>query len=272
MKKVMKRDMRTKYNRGISLIEILVAIGVFAISSTAIIFLLIDGVYASGRSLQFTQAVLLAHEGIDAVRSISENDFDNVSSGEYGIELIGGVWTLSASSDTQDEFTRSVTITDIDDDTKKIESEVVWGQESSRPDNVLVAGHITDWRQTGGDAGWLFADTLSAVLASSSTRLEGVTLNNTGESVITIDTIQTQWSGGALLYEIKIGSSTVFSVPQPDGVSSGEVIDITNYPLAVLSGTTSLDVMVFTGGVGGESLIVTFVMSDSSTQHSFIEF
>ncbi|MCK5027431.1 MAG: prepilin-type N-terminal cleavage/methylation domain-containing protein [Candidatus Pacebacteria bacterium] len=268
----MNCDKQTKYNKGVSLIEILVAIGVFAISTTAIIFLLIDGVYASGRSLQLTQAILLAHEGIDATRSILENDFDNALSGEHGIELVDGVWILSGLSDTQNEFTRCITITNIDDDTKKIGSEVVWGQESSRPGSILITGHVTDWKQTKGDAEYLFVETLSAFLTSSSTRLEGVTLNNTGESAIAIETIQTQWSGGALLYEIGIGSSTVFSVPPLSGIFSGQEADITNYTLTALSGTTSLDAMVFTEEIVGTTMIITFIMSDGSTRHSFIEF
>lgn len=133
---------------GFSLVEILVAVAVFAI-----ILVLVTGATAStGRNIRHSannqQAASLAEEGIEAVRNLRDSgaDFVNLPDGTYGLSDSGNQWNLSGSSDTQGIFTRSVAITTTGTHQKKIDSTVSWADQHSPTNSFVATTYLTNWR------------------------------------------------------------------------------------------------------------------------------
>lgn len=129
-------------NKGQSLIEALVALSVFILGTATIGFLILDANVASRQGIERTEAVLLAREGLEAARSIRDANFNNLTAGAHGIMLSSNRWIFSGTSDTQDQFTRIITIEDIDSKRKKITSQINWQFSSQRQDSVSLTTYL----------------------------------------------------------------------------------------------------------------------------------
>ncbi len=131
---------------GISLVEILVAGGIFALVISALIGSYLTGQESTALAGTRERAVLLADEGIEAARSIRDGGWNNLTDGTYGLVLAGDVWTLSGSSDVTDIFTRSVTISTISDTAKDVVVDVDWRQNGQRSGSISMETRLTDWQ------------------------------------------------------------------------------------------------------------------------------
>ncbi len=150
-----------KKNQGQSLIEVLVAIGVFAIFGFAVAGLALDSYVTTRRGEEETKAAAVAEEGINAARSIIKAAFNDLPvGGPYGLDKSGGYWQLSGSSDSVDQFTRTVTVEEVyrnsggnivssggtlDLHTKKIISEAEWDFAPGRTQNVILSAYFSNW-------------------------------------------------------------------------------------------------------------------------------
>lgn len=132
---------------GQSLIEIIFAIAIFTIGIVTIGFLAIDARVSIAEATNMVQARMLAEEGIEAVISIRDKDFDLLTSGTYGLLLVGGYWTLSSAVDNQFGFERTIDIVNIDDDTKDVTSQVRWNSVNGKEKKVLYTIRLTNWRK-----------------------------------------------------------------------------------------------------------------------------
>ncbi len=121
--------------RGQTLIEVVVGIGLLVIVVTALIGLGVVAMKASTSARNRTVGAKLANEGMEMARSVRDqgslgdvaDDSDNVT--------VGSV-----------TFTRTRTVTDVvAGQKKKIVVEVSW-PESSGTKTVSVASYLTDWR------------------------------------------------------------------------------------------------------------------------------
>ena len=97
--------------------------------------------------------------------------------------------------------------------------------------------------------------------------LQGVQVQNTGGSDITIDRVTVQWENATMIEEIQIGGTIVWSGSAP----SGTELDITDYVVTSAAGVTSVDHFRFDGTVSGSDFIITFTMTDGSTSHTLID-
>lgn len=132
-------------NRGVSLVEIVLASAVFALLVAAL-----GGSFVYGResvrlSGDRSRAIFLASEGLEAVRNIRDNNFTNLSDGTFGLATSSNQWILSGSSDTVGIFTRQITISSINADTKQVASQVTWQQNPQRVGNITLYTYLTDW-------------------------------------------------------------------------------------------------------------------------------
>ena len=119
----------TNKEKGQSLIELMIAMGVFVLMVSTVAWLIIDVYLADRAGRERMEATLLAQEGIEAVRSMRDSDFDNLIAGTYGLTLSGSNWLFSGSSDSHDQFTRQIVVSDVtgaidQTDIKKVESRV----------------------------------------------------------------------------------------------------------------------------------------------------
>lgn len=142
-----------KNQSGQSLIEVIVAIFVFVLGITTVGMLVLDADVTSRQGVERSKAIFLAEEGLEATRSIRNDKFANLVEGAHGATTTSGIWSFSGLSDVTDQFTRTVTIENIDAMQKKVTSLVTWPFLPLRPGSVSLVTHFTNiftkfWFQT----------------------------------------------------------------------------------------------------------------------------
>ena len=147
-------------NKGQSLLEIIVAIGVF-------IILVIGSLSASSyylnnyqRSKELSKVREITQETFAAVRSIGYNDWSRIVSGTYGIATSSGKWILTSTPDIiLDRYKRKVVIDSVnrdqncditssggynDPDTKLVSTTVSWSTQIGNSSRSF-SRYITRW-------------------------------------------------------------------------------------------------------------------------------
>lgn len=133
------------YNEGFSLVEIILASGVLALLSLIFLGILTYGQQSTVRAGQRDRAIFLAQEGLEAARSIRDQNFSDLSIGEFGLSA-DTRWHLVSQPDTTDIFTRSISIVEVDSQTKEVISKVMWDTTGSGSLSVSFSTLFTDWR------------------------------------------------------------------------------------------------------------------------------
>ncbi|HTY39528.1 MAG TPA: type II secretion system protein [Candidatus Paceibacterota bacterium] len=132
--------------RGFSLIEAILTIAVFGFLVTAL-----AGGYAAGRASASaagfrTRAVFLAEEGLEAARTLRNQNFSNLPDGTYGLALVGGIWHLAGAPETIDAFTRRLTITTLSAGRRQVTVSVGWSERPGYDRSVTLTSELTNWR------------------------------------------------------------------------------------------------------------------------------
>lgn len=144
-----------KKSRGFSVVEAILSIAIFAMIATSIVGTIFyaqqDTRYAGVK----TRATVLAEEGLEAVQSIRDEDYAQLSTpGTYGLSITANKWVLNLgqpdSTGIPNIFTRQITIENISlpdvGNSKKITSTVTWNY-LSRNGTVSLVSYLTNWRQ-----------------------------------------------------------------------------------------------------------------------------
>lgn len=156
---------KTNLNAGSSVIEILVAMGIFVVISVTALSAIIGATNIGRLTQEQTQASQLAQQGFEATSSIRNNNWDSLVNGTHGLSTAGSQWSFSGTSDVDSsgKFTRSITIESVnrdannvivtsggtlDEDTKKITINVAWSPSPSRSNNVSFVSYLTNWQFT----------------------------------------------------------------------------------------------------------------------------
>ncbi|MCX6793147.1 MAG: prepilin-type N-terminal cleavage/methylation domain-containing protein [Candidatus Falkowbacteria bacterium] len=138
----------TKNKSAFTIVEILLAVAIFALLVTAFSGVYLYGQEASAMAGGRTRADLLAQEGLEAVQNMRDSAFANLTDGTYGLAISGGKWILSGTQDVLDNFTRSVTISTVDANRKNVVSTVNWQQNTQRAGSVSLVTRLTNWIAT----------------------------------------------------------------------------------------------------------------------------
>lgn len=142
---------RTKNKNGFSLIEILIGIGIFAVIFVGVSYLMIDNLQASFDNQEKIKADFLVAEGLEAVKAIAGNDWDQVKPGTYGLKLENNQWQLVAEPEKVDQMAKNgqriITISEVaDENLKKVESAVVWQSMTDKIKTSSAVTLLTNWR------------------------------------------------------------------------------------------------------------------------------
>lgn len=111
------------FNKGIGLVEVLVAVFIFTIILSSLI--LISNLYLSGAtdSLRNTQAAYLAEEGIEGIKIIRDNSWDDILSIPSNTQKFlsfssaSSTWQISNTEEEIGVFSRSFIINSVNRDT-----------------------------------------------------------------------------------------------------------------------------------------------------------
>ena len=153
---------KLKNQQGLSLIELLIAMGVFVVVASSIMFLTLDAHQSNRQGGERSKAAALSQEGMEAAVSIANRGWRYVQDGSYGIDDSGGYWDWQVTPNTIDsKYTRTVSVDSvyrdaggdivevggtIDYDTKKITSRTTWDFTPARPSEVVIESYVTNWR------------------------------------------------------------------------------------------------------------------------------
>lgn len=135
-----------KHKKGFSLVEIILAISIFALSVMGLVGAIIYGQQSSLLASHRAQAVFLANEGMEAVQNISAESFNNLVDGSFGLDILNNSYAFSGTPDTWDIYERRITISNIDPNTKQIELQVSWSQNVFDDGEVVLTTYITNWK------------------------------------------------------------------------------------------------------------------------------
>lgn len=147
--------------KGFSLLELLLAIAMFAIFSLGFGVVISRGADMNVLADEGAVANQYASEGIEAVRSIKNQNYALlVNSTSTGVVQTAGLWAFGGTSNTFDKYTRVIKVEAVnrsggnivtsggalDPDTKKITSTVTWLNKSSRAETLTLSTYLTNWR------------------------------------------------------------------------------------------------------------------------------
>ena len=154
-----------KLEKGFGLIEILIVTALIGIAFVALVAFLINSAGLTFRVTRNTEAVALAEEGVEAVRSLRDESWDTniaaLSAGAtYYPVISGNQWTLTATDPgpVNNLYTRTVTVNnvnrDVNDDiaaagtpdpnTKEVIVVVTWA-ERQQTNDVTLTTYITNF-------------------------------------------------------------------------------------------------------------------------------
>ena len=144
-----------KFKSGFSLLELVLAVAIFSFSSFALATMIIDSNISTRLSADRTDALLYAKEGVEAVRSIRDNDWTSWAStadGNHGLSIntVGSssAWVFSGTSDLIDnKYTRTVNIaTDSEVPTSKVVTvNIAWDLTPGRIASTTLLTIFSNW-------------------------------------------------------------------------------------------------------------------------------
>lgn len=145
----MSQSMKKEWSiirRGFLLVEVILASSLFVLFLTAFTGVYYYGLQSSTLGGDRGRASMYAEEGQEAIRSIKNNNFANLTDGTYGLLYSNNTWSLFSSQDVSGIFIRQVTISTIDANRKNIQVTVSWQQTPSRTGGVTTYARVTNWK------------------------------------------------------------------------------------------------------------------------------
>ena len=253
-------------NRGFSLVEVLLAIAIFAMLLAAFVGALFYGQESVTLSGSRNRAIFLAEEGLEALRNIRDDDFLNLTDGTYGLTASGGQWDFSGISDITDIYIRQIEISPIDNDTKQITSTITWDQNSQRQGSIALVAYLTDWQTLPVTQSDTFViDGSGATLSGDQSMITGITFENSGSRDAIIDLIKISWTGvspSPKIHQIKIGGDAIWSGNR----NSDVLIDITDFNITAGDGPYTIDHLDFQADMTGATINILLTFIDGSTK------
>ena len=250
----------TKYSKGLSVVEVMVALAVFSLVSLTTYQVFVQSESISRKKYEEHKAMWLAQEGIEAAYSIGRNNFQELQPGVWGLSKQNGVWSTSIAPDIEDIFLREITVSNIDEDTKEILSEVSWDYKEQTY-SVDFSLQITDWQKESQPQGEdLVIDTSGSYIDFDT--LRGLSLSSSGEIPILVERIQVYWSKNArVLSEIQSPELVnIFNGP----ADSGDTVSVSGL---VISQNTQKEILfIFNKNMNNTDFVVTFYLSDGSSK------
>src|SRR3989339_646451 len=159
----------SKPQRGCLLIETILVTFLFGVIATGLVATLVTSTTSAKQGAEYIVATGYLQEGIQAVRSIRDQDWSALSSGTHGLKTTSGFYELNGVSDSLDAgvYTRTITIDPVyrtgsltgdiapagvlDENTKKVTVAVAWNVQAGRNQNINSIFYITNW----GMQAWL---------------------------------------------------------------------------------------------------------------------
>ena len=273
--------------RGSLMLEALIAIGIGALFSTALLGFILATNASTDRAKENTLALWDTQEGLDALQTITFSSLANTTVGS--LTFASNRWTLGTSGPQTlaDGATRTVKVEDVsrdaaclvvasggtvDVDSKKLTSETTWTDSAERSHTLTLSTLRTNWEDPQGPCFKATQATqvtfnVSGAVFSGGKQLRQVYFTNNGTATVTIDKIIFTWNNGAEMDQLFMETSKVWSPSGPGtpaySILTGETLDIDDY-LLTGGATAELNKGQFSENMAGVTMTMTVIFSDSS--------
>lgn len=210
--------------KGISIVEVLLSASIMGIISATIIAGLITSQQTNSVLTKQTRALGIAEEGIEAARNIRDYDWDLLAVGNHGLQQSGG-WSFSGSSDTVGEFTRQVTVSTVDANTKDVTVVVTWQQTLQRTGQVTLEVRLTNWQDNAGASAGSSTPTPTPDGSITPTPTDGPVVQGDWsdpceyENIDIPETLTDIDQDGDYVFAIGMNDLYTFDVSDPDNIS-----------------------------------------------------
>ena len=152
-----------KEQRGQSILEVIIAMAIFSLVAASLIGFIMGGDQALLQGGDQARAVSLAQEGIEAVRSIRDNAWNNLVYNQSAVNDSAGHWNFSGEGTTETfgKFIRTISFSDVcrnslnqivdcpgaytDVQSKKIAVDVTWPVRFGITNSVQKIAYLTNW-------------------------------------------------------------------------------------------------------------------------------
>lgn len=92
------------------------------------------------------QAASLAKEAVDAAKSIRDANWTDLADGVHGLTYANGAWGFSGSSDVSNGFTRTVTVSEVATNEKKVTVNIAWKGAAGQNRSYGFSTMLANWR------------------------------------------------------------------------------------------------------------------------------
>lgn len=242
-----------KFKSGQSLIELLLAVSLASILLPALLTGLVASRQGKVQQDQRIKAVQILQETQEAIRSIREKGWSNLTtSGTYHPVISGSSWSLASGSDIVGDYTRQIAITDVyrDTTTKQIVTSGGFLDPSTKRADITITWNIP------------YASSLSSTVYLSR-YLDNLVYLQTTKADFDSDTLiqlsTTNTSGG----EVQISNNTKAKWCLPSFASSS--IDLPDGPPVAVSATASASI-----STPNDVLVATAPYTTSSAKLAYV--
>lgn len=141
-----RRNYRRGKARGFSLVEVLFVVVILGAAISVVLVSLTGQLAHVNSSSKDVQAASIAAEAIDAAKSIRDADWDALEVGTHGLAYANGAWTFSGASDVQSGFTRTVTVSEVATNERKVSVNVTWKGTAGQDRTYGFSTMLANWR------------------------------------------------------------------------------------------------------------------------------
>lgn len=214
---------------GQSLVEVVLVTFLFGVLGTGLLATLLSSSFVSSRGVEYSLGSGYIQEAIEAVRSIRNRDWSELTSGTHGLTTAAGYYDFAGTSDALDggRFTRTITIEDayrtggltgdlavsgtLDAATKKVTVNVTWEVPAGLTKNIDAVFYVTNWDQES----WV--QTLTSEFETGVENSSDIQTASNGEVVLRAH--NSDWEEIERLYNLNLsgGGDRFVTFADPDG-------------------------------------------------------
>lgn len=140
--------------KAFALAEILLSIGILSVVILGLAGSLAYSIQTSSSVSKKNKALFLVDEGVEAVRAIRDESYTALTNGNHGVSSSSSTWSFSGTSDTTDEFSRVIGISDVTPTIKQVTVTVSWNGLPLGTNQVSTTIRLSNWLRSvtlGGD-------------------------------------------------------------------------------------------------------------------------
>lgn len=277
---------KLKNKEGFSMLEALVSIGIAAILLTSMIAFVLLSQRSSVLAIERQEANWYINQGIEATRSLDFADLSTTTTGR--VAYSGNLWSLATDGAEliDDTYTRRIQIDEVlrdgdcdlvvsagtvDADSFYITSEISWTDSRNIAQTLSSKTLRTNWESPIGtcfatEIASLDID-ISGVAWFGGKQLRDIYITNSGTSSVSIDKLTFWWTNGALMDQIFIDTTKIWSSGGPGTPTgkqlTGSEIDVVNTVIAPGS-TIEIKKVQFDATMTGSTIQFEVEMIDGS--------